>query len=495
MSDLLLIDLSSILHQQYHITSEDPDPNVASKTTVAKVRALAHGVPRVAVCCDIGPSFRRTIDPLYKANRKPKEAPLFHQMQRAAEMLKADGLPVWVVEGFEADDLIASATERAVMEDPETIVTIVTMDKDLLQLVGERVFVQSPKDRSVLGPFDVETKLGVRPNQVRDFLTLVGDKADNVPGCAKVGEVTAAKLLKEFDSIEGIYKAMYSGATPTITPALRTNLKDFEPRVEKTRSLISLRFDVQIPFEELARDRVNSDVASFITDNEEPEMDTPDTQPSAERQPLDARAHAGDGAAMEAGAAAEPVPPTALAVREPEVLPVAADYERQLDPRSPKEARSVAVDLFQSRMFADYGSPQAVLSTVMLGRELGLPAMASLRAVHVIEGKHSLSAATMVALVLKSGFAEYFEAIEFDEKHAVVVTKRKGGRHEQRYEYTVEHAKTAGLVKEKSGWVKNPREMCLARAQSSLARLVYPDVVGGLYTPEELRDIKESAAA
>jgi len=491
MKELLLIDLSSILHLHYHLASDDPDPNASSKAAIAKVRALASGVQRVAVCCDIGPSFRRQLDPRYKAHRKAKEAPLFHQMERARQILRSDGLPVWAVDGFEADDLIATAAVRAVMDDPETHVVIVTLDKDLLQLVGDRIVVKSAKDGSVL---DAQLKFGVKPAQVRDYLTLVGDAADNIPGCAKVGEKTAARLLKEFGSIEGIYKAIYSGMTPTITPALRSALKDFEPHVEKRRALITLRTDVEIPFEELDQERIHSDVAAFIEENEGT-MDSPDIPASEPGLPL----QSGPGSELAAPEQEEPSAPrnepAAMVVREPEVLPVATDYERQLDPRSPAEARKVAVDLFQSRMFSAYGSPQAVMSTIMLGRELGLPAMASLRAVHVIEGKHSLSAAAMVALVLKSGFAEYFDAVEFDEKHAVVVTKRKGGRHEQRYEYTVEHARQAGLVKEKSGWLKNPREMCLARAQSSLARLVYPDVVGGLYTPEELRDIRDSEAA
>src|SRR5690606_25227148 len=117
---------------------------------------------------------------------------------------------------------------------------------------------------------------------------------------------------------------------------------------------------------------------------------------------------------------------TAIATRDPEVLPAPKEWGRQLDPRSLREAKTVALDMFNSRMWSDYGNPQAVLSTVMVGRELGLPAMAALRSIHVIDGKHSLSAHLMVALVLRSGLAEYFEPISFSDTEATYETKRKG---------------------------------------------------------------------
>jgi hypothetical protein len=99
----------------------------------------------------------------------------------------------------------------------------------------------------------------------------------------------------------------------------------------------------------------------------------------------------------------------------------------------------------------------------------------------------------MVALVLKSGLAEYFDPLEFDLQHAVFETLRKGGRKPITLTYTIEHARLAGLVKKDSGWEKRPEEMLIARCKSRLARLVYPDIVGGLYTPEELHEARETA--
>ena len=164
------------------------------------------------------------------------------------------------------------------------------------------------------------------------------------------------------------------------------------------------------------------------------------------------------------------------------------------------DAVRLAQRLHDSRMFSAYGTPQAVLSTVLLGRELGMPAMASLRSIHIIEGKHSLSAELMVALVLKSGMAEYFRLVETTDKVCTYETKRQGSDKPQSLSYTIEQAEQADLLKpSRSGkltnWQKMPKQMLRARCKSELARLEYPDLtaLAGLYTPEELRDAKNES--
>ena len=173
--------------------------------------------------------------------------------------------------------------------------------------------------------------------------------------------------------------------------------------------------------------------------------------------------------------------------------PAPAEWERSLEPRSMDDACVLAKRLHESRMFSAYGSPQAVLSTLMLGRELGLPAMAALRSVHIIEGKHSLSAELMVALVLKSGLAEYFRLVETTDKICTYETLRKGSGKPQSLSYTIEQADQANLLfvrqgKQPGPWHKMPKQMLRARCKSELARLEYPDLLAGLYTPEELHD-------
>jgi 5'-3' exonuclease len=501
--EIVLIDLSSLAYPIWHVSQSEPDPNHTSTQTVARVRAIASGKPAVAICCDSGRSFRRDIDSSYKANRPAQDGTLAHQITLACEQLAADGFPVWAEKGFEADDLVASAVARALLL-PDATVLVVTSDKDLLQLVGPRVQAMSARDGSVLDADGVLAKFSVRPDQIRDFLTLVGDASDNIKGAYKIGAKTAATLLAKYQTIEGIYEALQQRGTE-FTPALDTSLREFLPRLVTTRELVTLRTDVPLPFDEIFAVRVPKDAQEFEPFEPEDEGSDEIPQPTAERSGPEApdRADAakgevtdlpGNGAAAPAASSASRLNlPTSIAVREPELL-APIDYERQLDPRSMKDARILAKDMHDSRLFSAYGTPQGVLSTVMLGRELGLPAMASLRGIHVIEGKHALSAQTMVALVLKSGLAEYFEPVEFDHLHAVFETKRKGARKEVRLQHTIEMAQTAGLVKPNSNWVKVPTDMLVARAQARLCRLVYPDIVGGLYTPDELSEIRTAVA-
>jgi 5'-3' exonuclease len=479
VSELVLIDLSSIAHPIWHMSQGDPDPNHTSVQTVAKVRALATGQPHVAVCCDSGRSFRAEIDSTYKANRPESDATLQHQITVARETLVGDGFPVWAVKGFEADDLIAAGTRLGL--EAGMSVLVVSSDKDLLQLVGPNVKAKSLKNGEVVDTEGVVAKFGVKPEQMRDYLTLVGDASDNVKGANGIGPKKAAALLAKHASLDDLYADLRELGPQDLglKPSEAASLAEFEARYPTVRSLIALRDDVQIPFSEVMTDRTPKEAATFAAFAEEGE--------TMEAEPVPETAPAQQPATVPAQTA-----PVALAVRDVEILPPAPEqWERQLDPRSMTQARTLSKDLFDSRMFSAYGTPQGVLSTVMVGRELGLPAMAALRSIHVVEGRHSLSSALMVALVLKSGFAEYFEPVSFSETEATFETKRKGARKEVRLTHTIEMARTAGLVKEKSNWLKVPTDMLMARAQSRLARLVYPDLLAGLYTPDELAEMRD----
>jgi len=499
MKELVLIDLSSIAHPIWHQVQSDPDVNRTSTQTVARVRALASGHEHVAVCCDSGRSFRKEIDPSYKANRPERDEALHHQIRLARERLAEDGFPVWAVQGFEADDLIATATARGIEAGADVL--IVSSDKDLLQLVGPKVRARSVATSTVVDEAGVVEKFGVRADQMRDYLTLVGDASDNVKGAKGIGPKTAVALLARFGSLDALYAEMDRVAPPDmgVTPSVHASLTEFRTRMEVTRSLIAMRQDAPIPFEEVDADRVAADAATFGMEDDMEEQE----QEATERAVLD-EAPPQPTPAPRPELVPEAKASTALTVRAEDVLaPAPAEYERQLDPRSMRDARTLAEDMFKSRLFSAYGTPHGVLSTVMVGRELGLPAMASLRSIHVVEGRHALSAALMGALILKSGMAEYFRPVtdengtlDADDKHATFETLRKGpGNRPVRFTFTIEEAKAAGLVKEKSGWVKYPKQMLLARAESLLARLVYPDLMAGLYTPEEIAEIRDSEAA
>lgn len=495
-TELVLIDLSSIAYPIYLTSQSHADPDHASHEIVARVRALANDHPHAAVCCDSGRSFRADLASSYKANRPESQAPYHHQVALAKEQLAADGFPVWSVRTFEADDLIATATKRA-LDTPDLSVLIVTADKDLLQLVGPRVRALSARDGSILDADAVRAKYGVGPEQMCDYLMLVGDSSDNVKGADKIGAKTAAGLLATFGTLEAAYKELALHPTK-FKPSIASSLQEFRQRMDVTRSLITLRTDVDLPFEEIVNERTpqaSEPAESF----DEAAGDEPDAVDGTEDEdlppmrapmpfPTPAPTTTTDAPASEPEP--QPAASSATGLMRRESTDIAAPVEWELQPHTLRDARILATDMHKSHMFSAYGSQEAVLATIMVGRELGIPAMASLRGINNIEGKHALSAALMVALVLKSKFAEYFEPVSFDDRQATFETHRRGARKPVTLTHTIEMAVKAGLVKDKSGWVKNPTDMLVARAQARLARLVYPDLLGGLYTPEELEEIR-----
>lgn len=165
------------------------------------------------------------------------------------------------------------------------------------------------------------------------------------------------------------------------------------------------------------------------------------------------------------------------------------DYDKALEPRTLPEAITLAKHMHDSRLFSAYGTPQAVLATIMAGREFGLQAMAALRGFHVIDGKQVMSADLIRAVTQRAPMCEYFRCIERTATAATWVTKRKGDP-ELSLRFTVEEGRRAWskdqVSFDKSGWGKNPADMCIARASAKLARLVYADVVFNMYAPEEM---------
>ncbi len=519
MSNILLIDLSSIAHAMYHVCANEPDPNAASTKTIERVRALASGQPHVAICLDTPPYFRSQVDPTYKANRqKDNNAVIAEQIARTVDALREDGFPVWGAPGYEADDIIATAVHEHLLAE-EGDMLIASADKDLLQLVSDRVSIKSLKDGSLIGPDEVKAKFGVWPHQMVDYLSLVGDISDNIIGAKGIGAKRAAEVLETFGNLEDAYRTIDANEL-VLTPSVTQSLKDFGARLTTVRDLILLRTDAPIPFEQIFAERVPM---TAVFGDEEPMSDERE-QPLQTANGPSQQAESQQAEQVPAGPARQEQerdrpkqPPlvsvmpkvdqsAALVAREPSGIPpteynlaaAPVEWERQLEPRSMAQAKQVAADLFASRMFSAYGNAPAVLSTILAGRELGFQTMASLRAIHIIEGKPSLSAGAIHALVLASGKAEYFRCSQRSAEKATFVTKRKGDPEAIDLSFTIEEARQAwngkcnpdGTPDEKSwagsGWAKNPADMCVARALTKLARLVYPDITHGLYAPEEL---------
>lgn len=467
------IDLGSIIYPLWHtqetrVTAAD----FTSKRAVEEVYRYTHNGSRVVVCCDSPRSFRAALDPSYKASRKDKDARFLEQLRAAVEALKADGFPVWGVTEMEADDVVASAVTWALGSSDDAHVLVVSADKDLLQLVGPRVTVKSPVTGNRMDAAAVFDKYGVWPHQIVDYLSLVGDAADNIKGAKSIGEKTAAKLLARFASLDAMYEVFDAPDTvndPLMTPGVRRSLTEFKDRLPLVRTLITLRNDLPLPFSELLAERVPT------TTTEEPPMPETEPLPSAPQEPTHAIA---ERDVAEDKGDTRPVVATPVTDLE---------WSRQLDPTSWVEAWRFAGVMFKSRLFSGYGSQESVFSTIIMGRSIGLDAATALRCIHVIEGRHAFSAQLVAGIIMKNTkVCEFFMVKSITEDACTVVTKRRNNPTKQTATFTLADAERAGLIKPRSNWEKYPKEMLIARATMLLARMVYPDIVANVYGPGEI---------
>ncbi len=250
---LYLIDLSGYVFRAYHaiapLSSSKGEPTHAVMGTVNMLQKVVNERRpyRLAVAMDSpGRTFRHDLDVRYKAHRPAPPPDLRQQMERCEQIVRAYNIPVYQVEGVEADDLIASVVARALAAQLDVVV--VTSDKDMMQLVhdhDERVLLWDSMRDKVYGPAEVKEKWGVPPSKLRDLLALVGDTSDNVPGVPGVGPKTAGDLLEAYGSIDGIYKSVDKVARAKLREALVQHEKDARVSYE----LVGLRADLDVPLD------------------------------------------------------------------------------------------------------------------------------------------------------------------------------------------------------------------------------------------------------
>lgn len=244
---LYLIDGNAVIHRAYHAisnlaTSSGESTNAVYGTVRVLLKILKKYKPdRLAVCFDYpAPNFRHKKYPEYKATRKKTDQELKNQFPIVKEFVRAMGIPQIETEGFEADDLIAAAVSK--MKDSFSEIVVVTGDKDILQLVGGKVKVlNEPKDK-IFDEAAVEETYGVPPSAFADYLALVGDKSDNVPGVAGIGPVAASKLIKEYGGIKVIYDNL-----PSINEPARQKLESGRDAAFMSLELVMLRKDAPAP--------------------------------------------------------------------------------------------------------------------------------------------------------------------------------------------------------------------------------------------------------
>ena len=247
MKHVFLIDGSGFIFRAYHalppMTRPDGTPVGAVYGFTAMLMKLVEDTDadHIAVIFDRArKTFRSDIYPEYKAHRPPPPDDLIPQFELVREATRALGLKAVDMDGFEADDLIATYAKQA--REKGADVTIVSSDKDLMQLVGDGVVMLDAMKHRTIGPDEVMEKFGVGPDRVIDVQALAGDSADNVPGVEGIGVKTAAQLINEYGDLEGVL----ANAENIKQPKRRERLMAQADAARISKQLVTLSQDVPI---------------------------------------------------------------------------------------------------------------------------------------------------------------------------------------------------------------------------------------------------------
>ena len=246
MTDLVLIDGSSYLYRAFHalppLTNAQGEPTGALHGVLTMIQKLIREEQplHIAVVFDApGKTFRDELFAEYKAHRPPMPDELRSQVQPILDAVEAMGLPLLRVEGVEADDVIGTLCKQAA--DAGLSVLVSTGDKDLAQLVNDKVTLINTMNNSRMDRDGVKAKFDVFPEQIIDYLALVGDTSDNIPGVPKVGAKTAAKWLNLYDTADGIV-ASVDEIKGKVGDSLRENVE----QLRLSQELATIREDLEL---------------------------------------------------------------------------------------------------------------------------------------------------------------------------------------------------------------------------------------------------------
>lgn len=257
---LILVDGSSYLYRAYHafppLTNSAGEPTGAMYGVLNMLKSLLvqYRPSHVAVVFDAkGKTFRDELFEHYKAQRPPMPDELRSQIAPLHDMVKAMGLPLLAITGVEADDVIGTLALEAERAGREVLIS--TGDKDMAQLVTPMITLINTMSNTILGPEEVEVKFGVPPERIIDYLALMGDSSDNIPGVPGVGEKTAQALLQGMGSLDSIYNDLSGVGQLTFRGA-----KTMAPKLEQNKELAYLSYQLatiktdvplDLPFDQL----------------------------------------------------------------------------------------------------------------------------------------------------------------------------------------------------------------------------------------------------
>ena len=245
---VILVDGSSYIYRAYHalppLTTSSGQPTGAVRGVTTMVMRILEDHPNspVGMIFDAkGETFRNEMYSEYKANRPPMPDDLRPQIQPIHDICRALGLKLFIVDGVEADDVIGTLATEAESKGIKTVVS--TGDKDLAQLVTKNITLVNTMTNELLDEDRVMKKFGVRPDQIIDYLALVGDTSDNIPGVNKVGPKTAVNWLSKYDSVEKIIES-----ADEITGKVGEYLREGIEQLKLSKQLTTIKKDVALDF-------------------------------------------------------------------------------------------------------------------------------------------------------------------------------------------------------------------------------------------------------
>ncbi|QIF95767.1 DNA polymerase I [Proteus vulgaris] len=264
----ILVDGSSYLYRAYHafppLTNSQGEPTGAMYGVLNMLRSLIiqYKPSHVAVVFDAkGKTFRDELYEEYKSNRPPMPDDLREQIAPLHEMVQAMGLPLLSISGVEADDVIGTLALKAAADGRDVLIS--TGDKDMAQLVTPKITLINTMTNVILGPDEVKEKYGVPPELIIDFLALMGDSSDNIPGVPGVGEKTALGLLQGIGSLDDIYQQLDNIATLSFRGAktLGAKMAEHEKVAKLSYKLATIKTDVELDktFDDLVVNEPNLD--------------------------------------------------------------------------------------------------------------------------------------------------------------------------------------------------------------------------------------------
>jgi len=475
--NILAVDISALFSQFWEVDNgRGRDFDAPRQSTINAVRRWREGHDRVAICCDSGKSFRSQIWDTYKAGRPDRGEAYRNQIRLTIEALAADGCSVFRAPQYkgelyaEADDVIGSLCAWS-YESGHTV-TILSSDKDLMQLVSDSVTLLRPMakpEEQVFGQDEVKAKLGIPPHLVPHWLALAGDKSDSYKPYEGIGDKRAVDLLTEYGSALAVFAR---ADMTTLTGILGAKLAESfvaagEEPARRALEVATVVRDLPIDFETLA----GEPIFQKVTPMDAPQIETiPESQPQPAQQ----------------------APQVALVPTIQTRQQIDRSSPWALQPTGQKGLVDFAGYVVDSRLFPNIKDHAAAIVVIAWGQNLGIPAMIALSQAYVVHGRVGWGAQLIAGIVKNNPSCIKFHIAETDDKHATVIYQRKG-EPEGKYTFRWEEAEKRGLTKqtrngEPSMWVKFPAVMCRWAAMRECARMVWPDVVTGVYTPDELTE-------